>query len=111
MFLGRVVSVRRPSATNGTTTIRVTAAWRGGVRGAVVIHVDPTSPMCSFDFERGETYLVYADRAGGRLVASGCSRTTPWRRSRRDLDALGAPTFGRLPRVLPEPNTISAMPF
>ena len=52
---------------------------------------------CSATFDSGETYLVYATRVGGKLVASICSRTKPLEEAASDLALIRALRAGRRP--------------
>ena len=52
---------------------------------------------CSATFDSGQTYLVYATRVGGKLVASICSRTKPLEQAASDLALIRALRAGRRP--------------
>jgi hypothetical protein len=62
-------------------TFEVKAAWKGVAGGPVVVHGQGPAPSCGLDFELGETYLVFAGRAGegdnGPLQTDLCSPTRP----------------------------------
>ncbi len=45
-------------------TFDVKAAWKGVAGGSAVVHGQGPGVSCGFDFERGETYLVFAGRSG-----------------------------------------------
>jgi hypothetical protein len=90
VFAGEVVEVEElPMEQAGPTdsgmpflapvTFDVKGAWKGVVGDSVVVHGQGPGPSCGLDFERGETYLVFAGRAGegenGSLQTDMCSST------------------------------------
>jgi hypothetical protein len=90
VFAGEVVevgelSVERAGPTDPRTpllapvTFDVKGAWKGVAGDSVVVHGQGPAPSCGLDFERGETYLVFAGRAGegenGPLQTDMCSST------------------------------------
>lgn len=53
------------------------------------IFTAPSGPACGFYFERGHSYLVYADRMpNGALRSSHCTRTTAMENAAADLEYL-----------------------
>jgi len=60
-------------------TFDVDAAWKGVAGDSVVVHGQGPAPSCGLDFERGETYLVFAAGTGrdgdGPLETGLCSAT------------------------------------
>ena len=60
-------------------TFDVEGAWKGVSGDSAVVHGQGPGPSCGLDFERGETYLVFAGRAGedenGPLQTDLCSST------------------------------------
>ena len=60
-------------------TFDVKAAWKGVSGESVVVHGQGPGPSCGLDFERGETYLVFAGGTGrggdGPLETGLCSAT------------------------------------
>ena len=73
VFSGEVVDIGElPPEPPGTTTMTmpflnpvtfdVKEAWKGVALDSVVVHGQGTSASCGLDFERGETYLVFAGR-------------------------------------------------
>jgi hypothetical protein len=90
VFAGEVVEVKElPMEQAGPTdpgmpylapvTFDVKGAWKGVAGDSVVVHGQGPGPSCGIDFERGETYLVFAGRAGegenGALQTDMCSST------------------------------------
>ncbi len=57
----------------------VKGAWKSVGEGPVVVHGQGPAPSCGLDFERGETYLVFAGSSGsgedGPLQTGLCSAT------------------------------------
>lgn len=71
--------------------------WKGGPAREVVIVTNGTRAadgtetvsMCDFQFEEGESYLVYAYESKSGLQTGYCTRTKNLKRAARDLKALG----------------------
>ncbi|WP_163999534.1 hypothetical protein [Pyxidicoccus caerfyrddinensis] len=90
---GRVVSVA-----SGQVRIEVIEAFKGATGGAKLV-VDPDGGGggdCSYSFESGEEYLVYAHLHEGRVATSMCTRTRMVSKGDAELDWLRT---GRLPPV------------
>ncbi|QIN84165.1 hypothetical protein GBA63_17060 [Rubrobacter tropicus] len=90
VFAGEVVKIGElPMEREGTTTLMmpylapvtfdVKGAWKGVADDPVVVHGQGPGASCGLDFERGETYLVFAGGAGegggGMLQTGLCSAT------------------------------------
>jgi hypothetical protein len=90
VFSGEVVEVEEPSMEQveptdpgmpllGPVTFDVKAAWKGVSGESVVVHGQGPGAGCGLDFERGETYLVFAGGTGrggdGPLETGLCSAT------------------------------------
>lgn len=88
VFSGEVVKLGElPPVPPGTTTMTmpyldpvtfdVKGSWKGVTGESVVVHGQGPSASCGLDFERGETYLVFAGRAGGdgALQTDYCGHT------------------------------------
>ena len=59
-------------------TFDVNAAWKGVEGNSVVVHGQGPGASCGLNFERGETYLVFAggsEGGGGKLQTGLCSAT------------------------------------
>ncbi len=100
IFIGRVTRIRtvHEDTSEGRrvsrlVTLRVAERFQGvsGQRD-VDVATGAGGGDCGFDFEQGETYLVYANEsvATGRLETGICSRTAPVAEARQDLDYLRA---------------------
>ena len=90
VFSGEVVEVGElPSEPGGGTmtampylapvTFDVRSSWKGVSGASAVVHGQGPSASCGLDFERGETYLVFAGRPGtdGPLHTDFCGNTFP----------------------------------
>lgn len=99
VFTGKVLAVRdttvgtsHGSWTQRVVTLRVDRTWKGVESETVVVMTGWGGGDCGFPFERGESYLVYADGPPGELLRTGiCGRTAPLSLSAADLRALGEP--------------------
>nr|MBA3951825.1 hypothetical protein [Rubrobacter sp.] len=82
----------------GPVTFEVEEAWKGASEGSVVVYGQGPEPSCGIDFERGETYLVYAYRSDGYLGTDYCGRTKPLSFAGSDVGELNA-ARGSLPET------------
>ena len=106
VFAGTVMSidlVAHPDEFGGQSVVArfdVDRVFVGAVAGSVELEGN-TMSTCSYRFEGGKKYLVYASRGeGGRLSASICSRTRPLAEALEDLRYLGSlPAAGTSGRV------------
>ena len=90
VFTGTVVGVDTAGVTN-TVRLRVERSWKGAKCGEVTVVTSADSAACGYDFQVGQSYLVYAERQKGKLNASLCSRTSLTSQAAEDLAALGEP--------------------
>lgn len=87
VFSGKVKKVKgaSPESTEavnallslGPVTFEVQEAWKGVSGNSVVVYGQGLEASCGMDFDRGETYLVYAyriDKTWGRTTAGAPSR-------------------------------------
>lgn len=62
-------------------TFDVKEAWKGVSGESAVVHGQGPSPSCGLDFEKGETYLVFAGHVGEgedrALQTDSCGNTSP----------------------------------
>lgn len=111
VFSGEVVEVEEPSMEQveptdpgmpflGPVTFDVKAAWKGVSGDSVVVHGQGPAPSCGLDFERGETYLIFAGGTGrggdGPLETGLCSAT------RQTSEETARNMLGPPPETLPE---------
>ncbi|HYG64571.1 MAG TPA: hypothetical protein VEL74_18470 [Thermoanaerobaculia bacterium] len=90
VFTGTVVAVDT-SGLSSTVRLRVEKGWKGAKCGEVTVVTSADSAACGYDFQVGQSYLVYADKQKGKLNVSLCSRTSLTSQAGEDLAALGEP--------------------
>jgi hypothetical protein len=82
-------------------TFETRAGWKGVRTRSVTVLTGWGGGDCGYPFERGSTYLVYANRrrmgTTAGLVTGICTRTAALSAARADLAALGRPVY-RNPR-------------
>ena len=112
VFSGEVVDIGRlPPLEEGSMTVQmpdlnpvtfdVKESWKGVSGGSAVVHGQGPAPSCGLDFERGETYLVFAGRGGegdGALQTDYCGNTFP-ASEETARNILGPPPTGSLPET------------
>lgn len=77
-------------------TFLLERVWKGLPEAeTAVVRTAAESAACGYEFEVGETYLVYAYAAeeGGELTTNLCTRNAPRERAGEDLAALGEPLW------------------
>ncbi|MDQ4128217.1 MAG: hypothetical protein M3151_09775 [Actinomycetota bacterium] len=74
----------------GPVTFEVEEAWKGAPESGIVVYGQGPAVSCGIDFEKGETYLVYAHRTDGRLATDYCGRTKPLSFAGTDVSELNA---------------------
>ena len=97
------VTITRDGSGEGTVrplessaTFEVTGAWKGVRTGEVTVQTDGSD--CSYRFEPGHRYLIFATRqADGKPYASICSHTTEFDKADPLLHSLGEPSFQSTP--------------
>jgi hypothetical protein len=80
VFLGRVVAQRDREATGEygnvyATTLEVLEQYKGTVQEQLEMPSGTNGGGCTFRFEEGKTYLVYAYGNGETLITGHCTRT------------------------------------
>jgi hypothetical protein len=79
--------------------------WKGaGTREVIITTSDTKMPDgsesisdCEFGFEKGKTYLVYANADAGQLYSGACTRTAELGSAHSDVRKLNAIRLGRKP--------------
>ena len=106
VFSGEVVEVEGPSMEQveptdlgmpllGPVTFDVKAAWKGVSGASVVVRGQGPGASCGLDFERGETYLVFAGgtgRSGDGPLETGLCSATRQTNEETARNMLGPPT-------------------
>ena len=98
VFTGEVTNIEPNTATKFggvEITLRVRKVWKGEIGEQVKVHTAGSSAACGYNFAKGESYLVYADRdEADPMRVSLCSRTALIANAQEDLDFLGKPSQG-----------------
>ncbi len=68
VFVGKVVDIRYSD--------EVTGQWKGSVPQIVEVSTANICCICGVSFQKGETYIVYANGTAAELSANSCSRTS-----------------------------------
>jgi hypothetical protein len=93
---GGLVSPSDTGPPLGPVTLDVKDAWKGASENSIVVYGYGLEASCGIEFERGESYLVYAHRSNGEaskpLETSLCEGTKPMSDAGADLRVLGSPT-------------------
>jgi len=97
VFSGTVIEVqiinRDPPVLGGTlaATFQIESLFKGQAGSEIVIHTAIGGAVCGFNFELGQSYLVYAGRGGGdKPSTSHCTRTRLLSQANDDIRALRA---------------------
>ena len=96
VFTGEVTKIEPNTATKFggvEITLQVKKVWKGDIGEQVEVRTAGSSAACGYNFVKGETYLVYADRdQADPMRVSLCSRTALVASAQEDLDFLGKPS-------------------
>ena len=84
VFAGKVISVNAA----GSAIFSVSQIWKGEVLQQLVV-TSPSGNSCSFNFQQGQDYLVYASGKSGSLTTGLCDRTKQLSSAELDLPLLG----------------------
>lgn len=93
VFSGRVIAVNRRPSPEGLPEVEVVVAvnkvWKGFEQGEMTVITNANSAACGFGFDRGGSYLIYANRDDkGRLVTGLCTRTARLSSAAADIKEL-----------------------
>jgi hypothetical protein len=79
-----------PNFTQTRATLKLVRVWKGLDKTETVeVTTASETAACGFPFEKGQSYLVYADKGEQGYTVSLCSRTRPMAEAAEDLAALG----------------------
>ena len=77
IFSGKVVEVKESPADENKFIVKLEVAqsWKGELKREIFITTAKENSMCSYVFEIGKKYLVYANGLKNDLFVENCSRT------------------------------------
>ena len=97
VFVGKVVDIRIPKADPDTDVLvkfQVHRSWKGVASGTALVTTPPRLHSCSYSFQAGKEYLVYAyAKKSVGFRTNICTRTTTIDRAQADLAVLGPAAF------------------
>lgn len=85
---------------NNGVVFEVEESWKGVPGRSVTVYERMAGTTCEIGFEKGDSYLVYANKGGedGPLETELCAGTEPLKYAESDVEALGPPS-GALPET------------
>lgn len=98
VFVGKVVSTEVQdgiiitTADPVTVTFEVSKSWKGSNLKTLVLTTPRDGTSCGYNFEEGETYIVYAQGTEDQLNTHICTRTNLFVNAQQDLQVLGEGT-------------------
>lgn len=95
VFMGKVESVEFiENGNRRLVKISLVKIWKGDRSVVSEIYTGANSAMCGYEFQVGETYVIYAYKGeNGGLHTNICTRTAPLRSAAEDLKYLGTLSF------------------
>lgn len=92
IFSGKVIKILKGDKSSLVRVkFKVDRVWKNELVQTIIIYTGRGGGDCGFDFQTGESYLVYAYvRKNNSLGASICTRTTEIAYAEEDLKILGA---------------------
>jgi len=95
-FVGESVTEESGSPIEEFVEFSVEGVWKGPAQERLRVYTNVGKPHCAFQFEIGQSYLVYAKRDpkpySNRFRSSVCSRTRSSAHALPDLAILGPPS-------------------
>jgi len=97
VFSGKVLQIiRKPENHQVVVKLRVENLWKGNLSKEVTVLTGSDSALCGYQFEVGQSYLIYASGADkNNLHTNICTRTAKFSEAKADVKALGK---GRITR-------------
>jgi hypothetical protein len=97
VFSGKVLEViKNPGEYEVTVKLKVEKSWKGNVPRQITVSTATDSAMCGYNFEVGQSYLIYASGTNiNNLQTNICTRTAKSLQAKADLRVLGR---GRIPK-------------
>ncbi len=96
VFSGKVLDVEDIGVFQRAVTIEVASAWKGVKGKTVTVQTAKHGATCGFGFEKGKSYLVYANETkqgeAKALSTNLCTRTRALGDAKEDLAELGEGT-------------------
>lgn len=93
VFSGKVVKVEPIGDFQRAVTLVVASAWKGVDGKTVIVHTPNDGAACGYGFEKGKSYLVYANavKQGDAkvLVTNLCMRTKGLAEAKDEIVELG----------------------
>ncbi|MGH7450573.1 MAG: T9SS type A sorting domain-containing protein [bacterium] len=95
VFMGKVESFEFiENGNRRLAKISLVKIWKGDRHAVSDIYTGANSAACGYDFQIGETYIIYAYKGeAGRLQTGLCERTAPLHSATEDLKYLEALSF------------------
>jgi molybdopterin-binding protein len=91
VFSGKVVKIiKNPENHQITVQLAAAKSWKGNVPRRITITTASDSALCGYNFEVGNSYLIYAHGANAKnLQTNICTRTARIADAKADLKVLG----------------------
>jgi len=91
VFSGRVLEVvKKPENFQVIVKFQVQSSWKGNVSKQITVTTGLDSAMCGYNFEVGESYLVYTSGANVKTLQTNlCTRTAKLSAAKADTKVLG----------------------
>ena len=91
VFSGKVLEViKKPEIYQTIVKLRVDNSWKGNLSKEVTVLTGSDSALCGYNFEVGQSYLIYANGAdANNLQTNICTRTAKFSQAKADVKVLG----------------------
>jgi len=91
VFSGKVLEViKKPENFQVVVKLRVENLWKGNLSKEVTVLTGSDSALCGYQFEVGQSYLIYASGADvNNLQTNICTRTANLSAAKADIKILG----------------------
>ncbi len=97
VFSGKVLEIiKKPENYQIVVKFQVQSSWKGNVSKQITVTTASDSAMCGYNFEVGESYLVYTSGADVKNLRTDiCTRTAKLSAAKADTKLLGKAKFLR----------------
>lgn len=91
VFVGKVLQIiKKPEKHEIVVKLKVENLWKGYLSKEVTVSTGADSALCGYNFEVGQSYLIYAGGADvNNLQTNICTRTAKFSAAKADIKALG----------------------
>jgi hypothetical protein len=90
VFVGKLISINDESERGDRLVkFQVKQFWKGELTEEITVATENERNSCAYPFEKGKSYLIFADTYNGKLYTGGCLPDREISRAAEELKILG----------------------